>query len=126
MALKPLTTFSAINPVIESDNRSVRLNLKIANPGGELRSGMYARGEIVTGREKAALVIPRDALIPEEEGSGKAEVFVVREGKARRIDIQIGDSRQDRVWVRQGLSEGDLVISEIGPSLKEGTPVRVR
>jgi RND family efflux transporter MFP subunit len=117
---------SSINPVIESDNRSARVNMKIANPGGELRSGMYARGEIVTGREKAALVIPRDALIPEEEGSGKAGVFVVREGKARRADIQIGDSRQDRVWVRQGLSEGDLVITEIGPSLKEGTPVRIK
>jgi len=50
----------AVNPTVESDNRSVKLKLKIGNPGGELRSGMYARGEITTGREKGVLVIPRD------------------------------------------------------------------
>jgi len=117
---------SAINPTIESDNRSVKLILKIANPGGELRSGMYARGEVVTGRETGALVIPRDALIPEKEESETAGVYVVREGKAHRISIQIGGSQQDRVWARQGLSEGEFVITEIGPSIKEGAAVRIK
>jgi RND family efflux transporter MFP subunit len=116
---------SAINPEIQSDNRSVTMKLRIANPG-ELRSGMYARGEIVTGNEPQALVIPRDSLIPEKEGSNAAGVYVVREGKAHRVDIQIGDSQQEYVWVRQGLKEGEVVITEIGPSLKEGVAVRLR
>ncbi len=116
---------SAINPEIESENRSVKVKLKISNPRGELRSGMYARGEIIAHREARALVIPRDALIPEKEGSAKAGVYVVREGKAHRLDIEIGDSKLAEVWVRKGLQEGDLIIAEIGPSLKEGIPVRV-
>lgn len=115
---------SAINPAVQAENRSVKVKLRIANPGGELRSGMYARGEIVTGRESGVLVIPRDALIPEAEGSSGAAVYVIREGKARRAEIRIGGSQADRVWVREGLSEGDVVITEIGPSLKDGTPVR--
>jgi membrane fusion protein, multidrug efflux system len=118
-------TVSAINPAVESDNRSVKLKLKIANPGGELRSGMYARGEIITGRESKAMVIPRDALIPEKEGSEDASVFVVREGKAHRIRIRMGSAQQESVWVKQGLSSGELVITEIGPSLKEGVAVRM-
>jgi len=117
---------SAINPAVEADNRSVKVKLKIANPGGELRSGMYARGEIVTARESAVLVIPRDALIPEKPESSAGGVFVVQEGKARRVSIEIGGSRQELMWVRSGLSEGDLVVTEIGPALKEGTPVRLR
>jgi RND family efflux transporter MFP subunit len=116
---------SAINPEVESENRSVKVKLKISNPRGELRSGMYARGEIVTDKESQALVIPRDSLIPEKEESETAGVYVVRGGKAHRIDIKIGDSKLAQVWVRQGLKEGDLVIAEIGPSLKEGVPVRV-
>jgi RND family efflux transporter MFP subunit len=115
---------SAIIPEIESDNRSVKLRLSISNPSGELRSGMYARGEIITGRQPNALIIPRDSLIPEKSGSGTAGVFVIRGGKAQRVDIQIGDSQEEQVWVKHGLSEGDLVIVEIGPSLKEGSPVR--
>jgi membrane fusion protein (multidrug efflux system) len=118
-------TVSAINPAVESDNRSVKLKLSSANPGGELRSGMYARGEIVTGKESSAVVIPRDALIPEKEGSENASVFVLKEGKAHRVNVVIGGSQPERVWVRKGLSPDDSVITEIGPSLKEGTNVRV-
>ena len=118
-------TVSAINPEIQPENRSVTLKLKISNPGGELRSGMYARGEITAGREENALVIPRDSLIPEEEGSGSAEIYVVRGGKAQRVSIKIGGSQQDRVWARQGLAGDELVITEIGPSLKDGARVRV-
>jgi membrane fusion protein (multidrug efflux system) len=118
-------TVSAINPSIESDNRSVKLLVRISNPGGELRSGMYERGEITTGRVERALVVSRDSLIPEREESNVASLFIVREGKAHRVQVQIGDSRQDSVLVRQGLSDGDLVIAEIGPAIKEGTPVRV-
>ena len=118
-------TVSAINPTIESDNRSVKLLLTIANPGGELRSGMYARGEITTGRQENALVIPRDSLIPEKEQTDTASVYVVKEGKAHRVQVQIGGSQQDQVWIRQGLNDGDILITEIGPSLKEGTAVRV-
>lgn len=116
---------SAINPSVEADSRSVKVTLKIANPGGELRVGMYARGEITTGREKNTLVISRDCLIPEKEGSDQADVFVVRDGKAHRLTIRIGGTQQERVLVRQGLQQGDMVVSEIGPSLKEGIPVRV-
>jgi RND family efflux transporter MFP subunit len=116
---------SSINPAVESDNRSVKVKLNIANPRGELRSGMYAQGEIITGREPSAVVIPRDSLIPEKEGSENAGVYVIREGKAHRINIRIGGSQQERIWVKQGLVSGDLVVTEIGPSLKEGATVRV-
>jgi membrane fusion protein, multidrug efflux system len=115
---------SAINPTVESDNRSIKVILRIANPGGELRAGMYARGEITTGMEKNALIIPRDALIPEKEGSENAAVYVVRDGKAHQIRIQIGGSKLDQVWVRKGLSAQDIVVTEIGPSLKEGSAVQ--
>jgi membrane fusion protein, multidrug efflux system len=117
---------AAVNPTIESDNRSVELKLKIANPGGELRGGMYARGEITTGREKKALVIPRDALIPEKEGAETAGVYVVRDKKAHRLNVRIGGAQLERVWIKQGLIAGEPVITEIGPSLKEGVSVRVR
>jgi RND family efflux transporter MFP subunit len=117
---------AAVNPTVESDNRSVKLKLTIANPGGELRSGMYARGEITTGRETNVLVIPRDALIPEKEGADAAAVFIAKEGKAHRLDIRIGGEQLDLVWVKQGLVAGDMVITEIGPSLREGIAVRVR
>lgn len=115
---------AAINPTVESDNRSVKVIVRISNPRGELRAGMYARGEITTGVERNALIIPRDALVPEKEGSDTAGVYVVRDGKAHQIRIQIGGSKLDQVWVRKGLNESDVVVTEIGPSLKEGSAIQ--
>jgi membrane fusion protein (multidrug efflux system) len=114
---------SAINPVIESDNRSVKIKLRIDNSGGELRTGMYAAGEITAGRESQAIVIPRDSLIPENDARGAA-LYLVKDGKAHRVEVEIGGLQQDRAWIRRGLADGDMLITEIGPSLKDGIPVQ--
>ncbi len=116
---------SALNPVVESDNRSIRILLRIANLKGELRAGMFARGEIIVRREPGALIIPRTALMTEKEESAGGRVFVVKEGRTSRRDVQVGSIQQDRVWIRDGLKDGDVVVVEIGPALKDGIAVRV-
>ena len=63
-------------------------------------------------------------LIPEKEESGAGSVYVVQEGKARRRSIQVNGTQQDRLWIGQGLKEGELVVEEIGPALKDGAAVR--
>ncbi len=116
---------TAINPMIEADNRSVKVKVRLSNAGGELRSGMYARGEIEVRRCQDALIVPRSALVAEKEGSTSGNVFVLRDGKASRRSVQVGGIQQDRVWILQGLQRGELVIEEIGPALKEGSAVRL-
>ncbi len=118
-------TVTAINPMIEADNRSVKAKVRLSNTGGELRSGMYARGEIEVRRRQGALVVPRSALLAEKE-STSGSVYVVTDGKASRRTVQVGGIQQDRVWILQGLQQGELVIEEIGPALKEGSAVRLQ
>jgi membrane fusion protein (multidrug efflux system) len=118
-------TVAAINPMVEPDNRSVKVLLRVSNPRGELRSGMFCRGIIEVRRQPDALVIPRSALITEQEDPTSGSVYVVNEGVARRRNVRIGGVREDRIWIQQGLERGELFIVEIGPSLKDGTPVKV-
>ena len=119
-------TVTAINPMIEAENRSVKVKIRMANPGGQLRSGMYANGNIEIRRVPSALVVPRSALVTEKEEASSGNVFVVRDGKAHRRAVQIGGIQLDRVWVLQGLQQGELVITEIGPTIKEGSAVRLQ
>jgi len=116
---------SAINPMIESDNRSVKVIVKMANPGESLRSGMYARGEIEVRVERQALVIPRSALVVDPNETSSGSVYVIAGGLAQRRDVRVGGFRQDQLWIREGLAKGDQVIVEIGPAMKDGVPVRV-
>ena len=116
---------SAINPMVEADNRSIKVLVRIDNPSGELRSGMFARGEIEVRVEAKAIVIPRSALMVEQEQATSGGVYVVSNGRAVRRAVQVGGVRQDQLWIQQGLAAGDQVIVDIGPSLKDGTAVRV-
>lgn len=116
----------SINPMVAADNRSISVIVRISNPRGELRSGMYAQGEIQVARQPAALVISRSALITEAQESGSGSVYVVEGGKASRRQVVLGGLQRDRVWIREGLREGQLVVSEIGPALQDGTAVQLQ
>jgi membrane fusion protein, multidrug efflux system len=117
-------TITAVNPMVESDNRSVKVNARITNPKGELRSGMYARGTIVIRKVQNAPVVPRQALLVESEESTAGSLYVVDKNRASRRQVQIGGIQEGRVWIREGVSSGDVVIVEVGPELKDGSQVR--
>jgi membrane fusion protein (multidrug efflux system) len=116
---------SAVNPMVESDNRSIEVIVQIGNLGGELRSGMFALGEIEVRVESKAIVIPRSALMVDQEQSDTGNVFIVSDGRALQRAVQVGGSRKDLLWIRHGLKDNDQVIVDIGPSLKDGTAVRI-
>ncbi|MFH1574703.1 MAG: efflux RND transporter periplasmic adaptor subunit [Acidobacteriota bacterium] len=117
-------TVHSINPMVEADNRSVRARIRIPNPREELRSGMFAQGEIEVRREPGALVIPRPAFMADQSGSAQGSVFVVEGGHARRRSVEVVDSRRDLLWIRNDIREGDLVVVEVGPALKDGGAVQ--
>ncbi len=71
--------------------------------------------------ERAALVIPEEALTPEAE---RQFVFVVNDGKAERREVRIGNRRPGSVEVLAGLVAGEKVIVEGTQKVRDGVPVR--
>ena len=64
-------------------------------------------------------------LMVEQEDATSGTVFVVTNGRAHRRTVKLGGYRRDLLWIQEGLTQSDQVIVEIGPSLKEGTPVKI-
>jgi multidrug efflux pump subunit AcrA (membrane-fusion protein) len=96
--------------------------IDLPNPGGLLRPGMYGVARIMLGTDPKAATLPAGCLVGESNGE-KAEVYVVKGGKAHKVSIGIGADDGLRVEVLDGLSPDDEVI--VGAtSLREGTPVR--
>jgi membrane fusion protein (multidrug efflux system) len=94
---------SVANPV----TRGFEVEARIGNPDGELRSGMITTIRIVLDKRRC-LVVPARALLDDRED--EARVFVVKDGTARSVTVEIG-RRQDRdVEVVRGLVEGDEVV----------------
>ncbi|MDZ4773877.1 MAG: efflux RND transporter periplasmic adaptor subunit [Planctomycetota bacterium] len=118
-----------VSPSIDPASGSFRVTVRLgeATSGSKdarLLPGMLVRLEVVTERHPNALVLPKRALRREGEQN---LVFVIEDGKARRIEIDEGFSDDANVEVRprlQGaLVAGAKVIVVGNRELEEGAEV---
>jgi hypothetical protein len=78
------------------------------------------------GTVAGALVVPPAALLRDGTDPGRAQVFVVRAGKAEKADVALGVETPDGVQVRTGLDAGDRVVLDPPTALASGAPVEVQ
>lgn len=96
---------------VDPDSRTVRARVDLANPGGRLKPGMFARVVLAAGEEPApGLAVPRAAV----QRDGAASIVFVRTapGRFERREVEIGRTTDDLAEVLGGLAEGDEVVTE--------------
>jgi multidrug efflux pump subunit AcrA (membrane-fusion protein) len=84
---------------------------------------MFARVEIRAERAENALAIPKEAVLG---GREKPAVFVVEEGVARLRPVRLGITDGERYHVKEGLKEGEIVVTFGLNDLRDGTPVQYK
>jgi RND family efflux transporter MFP subunit len=118
-------TVSFINPAADEASRTVRVVAVVENPRETLRSGLFAKGEIVTGERRDVLRVPRSAFVTWDLAARTAVVFVVQGGQALRRTVETGAAAGDDVEVTKGLSAGEQVVTRGAFNLSEGDRVAV-
>jgi membrane fusion protein (multidrug efflux system) len=88
--------------------------------GSGLMPGTRVRAEIQLSR-RAAWVVPRSAVLHDAHG---AYLFQVREGKARRVDVQTGLERDGLIAVQGAFNADEPVVSLGNYELQDGMAVR--
>jgi membrane fusion protein (multidrug efflux system) len=120
----PDTTYTAtiarISPTIDMRNGTFRATAFIDNGSGELAPGMFARFLIAYDKHADALVIPREALIEEDD---QTSVYVVADGAVSRRTIQIGIESGNFVEVVGGLGGDEEIVVTGQSSLRHGSKV---
>ena len=112
---------SKISEVLDAATRTLNVEITIANPDNKLKSGMFARINILAGKRQLVLALPQDALSKED---GSYYVFVVEGDKARKVKVEIGISN-DKVEILNGLEENQKVIVFGQQGLRDGAVVKV-
>lgn len=119
----------AIDPLIDSNGRSVGVRGCIDNRQLQLRPGMFARINVVFSERENALVIPEEAIVP--QGARQFVVKVIgsadQENRTtQRVEVKIGVRSPGRVEILEGLTAGDTVVTAGQQRvLRDGTSVRV-
>ena len=96
-----LATVDRLSPELDAANRTLTIELEVANPDGALRPGSFARASLVVDPQARTLVVPRAAVV---RFAGIDKVFVVEEGRAverrdhRRPQRRSSASRSSTAW----------------------------
>jgi membrane fusion protein (multidrug efflux system) len=112
-----------ISPVVDPSTGTFRVTAEITDHGDMLKPGLFGRVGILYDLHKDVPVIPRSAVITEDELS---HVFVINdEGSAARRNIELGYEREGLIEVLVGLAQGETVVTAGKGSLSDGTQVEV-
>jgi HlyD family secretion protein len=85
-----------------------------------LRTGAFGRANIDLG-ERCSTAIPLSAVL---YGPGGTIVQVVRDGRVETRTVSIGLIEEGQAEIRDGLSEGEMVVARAGTFVREGDRVR--
>ncbi len=85
-----------------------------------LRAGAFGRARIDVA-QRCGTAVPLSAVL---YGSGGPVVQVVRDGRVESRRVTVGLMAAGQAEIREGLSEGDMVVARAGAFLREGDRVR--
>ncbi len=115
-----------VGPAVDEQTRSARVRIQVVNAAGKLKAGMFVQGELLTGVNDRAIVIPGSAVYRNDRSEKSSYVFVLEDGKAVRRNVQIGRERDAVLEITEGLKPGDRVIVEQNIEIAEGVQIEAR
>jgi multidrug efflux pump subunit AcrA (membrane-fusion protein) len=115
-----------IEPMADLKKNTVQAKVRLEDPGPGLHPEMICRvrfledGEPDEAPQEMKITVPTSSVVGE---GGSRQVFLVKDGRAVRCDVRLGEEKAGRVEVLAGLSEGDRVVVAPPPGLRDGGEV---
>jgi len=112
-----------VTRIVQALNRATRtmtVEVDLPNKDHVLKGGMFARVEVLVGVHPSAVQIPLDAVTRLEENQ---YVYVVQNGAAHQVPVEVGSRIENRIEVTKGLTGSEQVIVSGKDLVSEGTVV---
>lgn len=104
-------------------SRTMHTEIDLPNEDDTLRPGMYGLAKIILDTNSHKSTLPATTLVGGTRGN-KADVFIVKDGKAKKTQVTIGADDGLRVEILDGLDPKDAVILDT-QNVTDGAPVLV-
>lgn len=115
-----------VTRIVQALNRATRtmtVEVDLPNKDHRLKGGMFARVEVLVDKHLHAIQIPMDAVSRLEDFQ---YVYVVKDGKAHQVPVELGIRTENRVEVLKGLNGDEQLIVSGKDLVSEGAPVLVQ
>jgi RND family efflux transporter MFP subunit len=123
-------TVEAISPHADLPSQSVKARLRFRGEGGEarrlLKTEMSGIARIITGVHQGVLIVPKSAILRDDETNTYSIVVVTPDTLARTVPVSVMASSESDVEVQgNGLQPGTLVVVEGNYALADSTKLSV-
>ena len=119
---KPFTgKVVAVNPQLDTAGRAVVLRAQMDNRSGVLKPGMFARVRLTLADTGEAVVVPEQSVAMQGEDQ---IMFKVIDGRAMRTKVEVGQRRDGKVEIVEGVSGTDTIVIAGWQRLRDGAAVR--
>jgi RND family efflux transporter MFP subunit len=115
---------AAILPAVDPATNTGTVRIRIENPQHDLKLGMFLSVAIPANRSEARLVVPAEAVYPDE--SGEPHVYRLKGEEAESVAVELGARAKDRVEIISGVNVGDTLILSGGYGLPEKAKVKIK
>jgi len=102
------------------EQQRIEVRIRFDNRIKEFKSGYVFDLEIIISQKKYANYIKDKAIVKQDN---KNYVFIVQNGRANLVEVQIGLENDDYTEITKGISKNDVVIIEPPNDLKQGNRV---
>ncbi len=110
---------ASVDSRVDPATRSVTVRAMVPNREARLKPGMFLT-VAVSQDQRPALVIPEEALVPEQ---ARQFVYVIAGGKVVKREVTLGRREPGFVEITNGLAAGDAVVTEGTLKLRDGVAV---
>ncbi len=103
---------------LDPGNRTLRIEIDIANPEGTLKPGTYLQAELEVANRKGVLALPRAAILTQDK-----RMFCLTvddQGKVVQLPVQLGIQAGTDVEILSGLSGSERIITANVGGFREG------
>ena len=105
---------------LNKNTRTMTVEVDLTNKDHLLKGGMFARVALMVGIRPKAIQIPIDAVTRLENNQ---YVYVVQDGKAQQVPVELGGRADNRIEVTRGLTGTEQVIVSGKDLVSDGTVV---
>lgn len=111
-----------VSPMVDAQSGTFKVTIAVNNKKNLLKAGMFINTHIITDTHENAILVPKTAIIYENE---LMSVFVVKDSVAHKVVLETGFQDHEKVEVLSGINSGDKVIVIGQAGLKEKTRVKI-
>jgi multidrug efflux pump subunit AcrA (membrane-fusion protein) len=110
-----------VAPGVTPNSRTMTVEAVVENGEGLLKPGQFATVRILQPQTSSAVLVPVRAVRAE---TGTNYVFIIKDGRAEKRIVQLGQTEADLVEIKSGVAAGEQVATSNVELLNDGTPVR--